>query len=514
MEGGAMRDRGVNGNTENSSSLAAFLSSLWARVFHPSFHPRSGISLFSSPIPDIPSCLRSSGIVDARGKARESTTTGGSGEIAATCKAREYNKDTIRDSQRRRAIAEKRVSEINEKMTQNDVATQDLNMKIKETKQKLETLLSFPDVHCEKVRKLEALQKMHWENERRQQTIQNNTSDLEDEIESKTQKLEAIFWEDTVDVKKSALQSQFFQIDKLINDSKEALTNLSTLQAQEAELNACKRTLQGAIEKLKDEQQDLQTQCEQNQSIIDDLQNQHVSIRTSIDNYQRDYEHVTLELKYFEKISTYLLAADSLISQLVSLMANDDYINGFLLDVDALMTHLQTLTEVQQVQFEIKKLRVQQRQFTDQLQTVLNQRSSLTIEELNVRLETLRKQISDVTENIRQTSQVLDANNEYTELSDRLARLENSAECLCPTDHTCDEVCYVCPDEKPCKHSAGHDGDHICDKDQHDCPEMCEICKENKCMYAVKHTNPVSHKFSSTHQCKLSVIAAQRLAWN
>jgi hypothetical protein len=71
---------------------------------YPSFHPRSGISLLSSPIRDIPLFILDPGYpflsviirdrraladsCDARGKARVSTTTGGSGEIAATCKAR------------------------------------------------------------------------------------------------------------------------------------------------------------------------------------------------------------------------------------------------------------------------------------------------------------------------------------------------------------------------------------------------------------------------------------------
>jgi hypothetical protein len=139
---------------------------------------------------------------------------------------------------------------------------------------------------------------------------------------------------------------------------------------------------------------------------------------------KRDYENASLELKYFEEISTYFSAAESFISQLANLMSHDeDYIKGLLLDVGALLKHLQTLTKIQQIRKDIQTLSLQQSQLTDQHQTVLTQRSSLTIEELNVRLETLRIQIADVTENIRQTSQVLDASNEYTELSDKTCAL-------------------------------------------------------------------------------------------
>jgi chromosome segregation ATPase len=136
------------------------------------------------------------------------------------------SEDTIRDFGKKLAKAEKGVSEINEKMAQNEIAVQDLNMKIKETEQKLETLLNFPDAYCEKLKKLEALQKMHLENETQLQKIHTNANDLEDEIKSKTRQLEAMFWEDTVAVRKSALQSQSSQIDQLINDSKNSFNQL------------------------------------------------------------------------------------------------------------------------------------------------------------------------------------------------------------------------------------------------------------------------------------------------
>ncbi|CAG8464426.1 13684_t:CDS:10 [Dentiscutata erythropus] len=86
----------------------------------------------------------------------------------------------------------------------------------------------------------------------------------------------------------------------------------------------------------------------------------------------------------------------------------------------------------------------------------------------------------------------------------------NDHDCL--TDHKCHFDCQF--DEKhleqkvpkeACKHEAGHDGKHICDKIRHECGEPCYLSDKKNCnQYCtneVGHSKEVKHKCNSVHQC-------------
>jgi hypothetical protein len=74
-----------------------------------------------------------------------------------------------------------------------------------------------------------------------------------------------------------------------------------------------------------------------------------------------------------------------------------------------------------------------------------------------------------------------------------------SCDCL-KTDHKCSFDCKVCPDT-PCKYKAGHNGDHLCTKENHSCLFKCwlEGC-DNLCTKEADHDD--EHKCDDSHLCK------------
>jgi hypothetical protein len=83
-------------------------------------------------------------------------------------------------------------------------------------------------------------------------------------------------------------------------------------------------------------------------------------------------------------------------------------------------------------------------------------------------------------------------------------KLEIEAEmqisCDCLTDHKCGLFCKSCPDA-PCKHKAGHNGDHLCAKENHSCLFKCAISGcANLCQKQIDHED--EHRCYDSHLCK------------
>jgi hypothetical protein len=169
-----------------------------------------------------------------------------------------------------------------------------------------------------------------------------------------------------------------------------------------------------------------------------------------------------------------------------------------------IVTYNSLLENFQLVKTEKEKIAVNLNSLLDQNKDIADYKGVIAKE-----LERIVFYKNETTQTINSKQQILNNLESIYLIKNKKIRLLNEKKeideemqisCDCLTDHKCGFFCKCCP-EAPCKHKAGHNGNHLCIKENHSCLNKCSLegCA-NLCQKEIDHED--EHRCDDSHLCK------------